>query len=122
MRLNRWLRGAVLVVAVCLSALCFAWCGVSWRLERAGGFMEASALGVNLTDTVVEETPSVIGKRLGSYKIVKEIGRGGMGSVYLATHNVLEKQIAERDVRKAVGHRRAARLGHALLVDFVRAR
>lgn len=34
MRLNRWLRGTVLLVAVCLSALCLAWDVVTWRLER----------------------------------------------------------------------------------------
>jgi eukaryotic-like serine/threonine-protein kinase len=73
-------------------------------LERAGGFMEASALGVNLTDTVVEETPSLIGKRLGSYRIVKEIGRGGMGSVYLATRadDEFQKRVAIKLIKRGM--------------------
>jgi serine/threonine protein kinase len=73
-------------------------------LERAGNFMEASALGVNLSDTVVEETPSVIGQRFGSYKIVKEIGRGGMGSVYLATRadDEFQKRVAIKLIRRGM--------------------
>ena len=30
----------------------------------------------------------------GRYTIVKKLGEGGMGAVYLAIHNVLEKQVA----------------------------
>ncbi|CAN5902360.1 hypothetical protein BH11MYX3_BH11MYX3_29150 [soil metagenome] len=30
----------------------------------------------------------------GRYHIVKKLGEGGMGAVYLATHNLLEKQVA----------------------------
>jgi serine/threonine protein kinase/Tol biopolymer transport system component/tetratricopeptide (TPR) repeat protein len=73
-------------------------------LERAGGFMEASAFGVGLSDTMVEETPSVIGRRLGSYRIVKEIGRGGMGSVYLATRadDEFQKQVAIKLIKRGM--------------------
>lgn len=73
-------------------------------LERAGGFMEASAFGVGLSDTMVEETPSVIGRRLGSYRIVKEIGRGGMGSVYLATRadDEFQKEVAIKLIKRGM--------------------
>jgi eukaryotic-like serine/threonine-protein kinase len=36
----------------------------------------------------------VIGEKLGSYTIVKELGRGGMGAVYLSIHGVLERKAA----------------------------
>ncbi len=38
----------------------------------------------------------LIGKRIGAYKIKNEIGRGGMGAVYLATRDdgSFEQQVA----------------------------
>ncbi len=73
-------------------------------LDRAGNFMEASAFGVSLSETVVEETPSVIGMRLGAYRIVKEIGRGGMGSVYLAIRadDEFQKRVAIKLIKRGM--------------------
>jgi len=73
-------------------------------LERAGNFMEGSALGVGLSETMVEETPTMIGKRLGAYRIEKEIGRGGMGSVYLATRadDEFQKQVAIKLIKRGM--------------------
>ena len=45
-------------------------------------------------------TESVPGRRMGAYEIVEEIGRGGMGTVYLARrHDDFEKQVAIKRVR-----------------------
>src|SRR5918992_3964742 len=37
---------------------------------------------------------SLLGKELGGYRIESEIGRGGMGIVYLATQTRLERRVA----------------------------
>jgi serine/threonine protein kinase/Tfp pilus assembly protein PilF len=46
--------------------------------------------------TLRRDDPSQIGKRIGAYEIVREIGRGGMGTVYLAERadGQFEKQVA----------------------------
>lgn len=41
-----------------------------------------------------EHTPSEVPQAIGSYAIVRELGRGGMGVVYIAEDPVLERQIA----------------------------
>jgi eukaryotic-like serine/threonine-protein kinase len=74
--------------------------------EEAGSFIEDPALGTGvLPDTVVDETVNVlIGRRLGSYKIVREIGRGGMGSVYLAMRadDEFQKRVAIKLIKRGM--------------------
>src|SRR5260370_38030094 len=49
--------------------------------------------GEKITRAVEDEAQSlfglspIVGSRLGSYRVVREIGRGGMGAVYLATRD-----------------------------------
>jgi TolB-like protein/Tfp pilus assembly protein PilF/tRNA A-37 threonylcarbamoyl transferase component Bud32 len=46
----------------------------------------------------------MLGKRLGAYAIEREIGRGGMGAVYLASRadNVYQKQVAIKVVKRGM--------------------
>jgi eukaryotic-like serine/threonine-protein kinase len=50
------------------------------------------------------DTQNLIGQRLGLYRIVREIGRGGMGSVYLAVRDDAEyhKEVAVKIVRRGL--------------------
>jgi serine/threonine protein kinase/tetratricopeptide (TPR) repeat protein len=64
------------------------------QYEQAGDFIESPAVAVSPLRTVggsLATTPDLepaedpmAGRRVGSYRLVREIGRGGMGAVYLA--------------------------------------
>jgi TolB-like protein len=62
-------------------------------LQSADAFEECAQ---NASRTLRTEDASAVGRRLGAYTLVREIGRGGMGSVYLAARadGVFEKQVA----------------------------
>jgi serine/threonine-protein kinase len=69
--------------------------------EEAENFIEKPAVVVS--DLVTDEkNQSVIGKQIGSYKIEKEIGRGGMGAVYLATRadEEFQKRVAIKLIKR----------------------
>ncbi|HEY4382819.1 MAG TPA: protein kinase [Acidobacteriaceae bacterium] len=61
--------------------------------------MAVQSEGVSLLDNHV-----LIGERLGMYRIVREIGRGGMGSVYLALRDDQEyhKEVALKIVKRGM--------------------
>jgi len=72
-------------------------------LEQAGSTIDSPLFGAVVPETVVE-SPSMLGKRLGAYRIVQEIGRGGMGSVYLAVRadDEFQKRVAIKLIRRGM--------------------
>jgi len=99
--------------------------------ERAAGFIEAPALAGARTWMEEDFRAPVAGWRLGPYRVEREIGRGGMGAVYLAqradgqyeqtvaiklikrgmdTDLVLERFRAERQILASLDHPNIARL------------
>src|SRR5881296_136176 len=53
--------------------------------ERAGNFIETSAVGLATRIIENEQADLLVDQTIGHYKISKRIGTGGMGDVYLAT-------------------------------------
>src|SRR5262245_17282603 len=72
--------------------------------EQAGDFIEAppaTARESTLSDEAVTlQFDSMVGRRVGAYRIVREIGRGGMGAVYLAVR--ADDQFRQRAAIKLV--------------------
>ncbi len=62
--------------------------------DEAGGFLESLIFGA-AAEMVSETGPGVeSGQRIGPYKIISKIGKGGMGEVYLAQDSRLGRPVA----------------------------
>jgi serine/threonine protein kinase len=48
----------------------------------------------------------VIGQRLGNYQVVRQLGEGGMGVVYLAEHELLRRPAAIKVLHGELGQSR----------------
>src|SRR3954465_2515921 len=83
------------------------------RLEAESMLAEAEGLLDPATDpfeqcadnaavTLRRDEPSQIGQRMGAYKVLREIGRGGMGTVYLAERadGQFQKQVAIKVLKR----------------------
>jgi tetratricopeptide (TPR) repeat protein len=66
--------------------------------REAGGFMEEPAAASMPSDA---DPGAVVGRRIGSYRVLREIGHGGMGAVFLAVRDddAYRKQVAIKLVR-----------------------
>jgi eukaryotic-like serine/threonine-protein kinase len=73
--------------------------------EEAGSFIEEPAVaGVSVGAAVFDEPQPLVGRRVGSYRLVRELGRGGMGAVYLAVRadDEYQKRVAVKLVKRGM--------------------
>jgi serine/threonine protein kinase len=61
--------------------------------SRAGRFLVEPVVD-RIPDLLIDDEPLPAGAQVGSYTIVREIGRGGMGRVYVATDATLGRTVA----------------------------
>ncbi len=62
--------------------------------KNVGSFMEQAAIGEVAEMFDSEDKNLKIGERFNHYEIIKQIGAGGMGEVYLAKDKKLDRQVA----------------------------
>jgi eukaryotic-like serine/threonine-protein kinase len=72
--------------------------------QEAEGFIQGSVFADAAELLVEDEAQAMIGQHIGLYKTTREIGRGGMGTVYLATRDddQYEKQVAIKVVKRGM--------------------
>jgi serine/threonine protein kinase/Tfp pilus assembly protein PilF len=75
--------------------------------DSAGELLDQPFYGsteMNVFESFVEEEDPLLGRRLGSYRIEREIGRGGMGAVYeaLRADNEFNKRAAIKLVKRGM--------------------
>jgi Tol biopolymer transport system component/predicted Ser/Thr protein kinase len=62
--------------------------------DEASSFLESPTLKVVALPFAEEEAELMVGQHIGPYQVLREIGRGGMGEVYLARDSRLGRQVA----------------------------
>jgi len=69
--------------------------------DRAGQFLECPG-GLYAAAAVAAEWQPLVGQRFGPYRLLRELGQGGMGAVYLATRDDAEyrKDVAIKIIRR----------------------
>src|SRR6185295_6132606 len=77
-------------------------------IERARGTgVDRAAAGRYVRDLVHRmESRPIVGETIGNYHIVRQIGEGGMGAVYLGTHSILGRPAAIKVVHPELSRNR----------------
>ena len=66
---------------------------------EAPAFLNQDAAAFAAPAMEIPPSPAVAGRHIGPYRLIRELGRGGMGVVYLAERDDVDKQVALKLVR-----------------------
>ncbi len=69
--------------------------------EEAGEFLNDISAADTIRDSI-EKNDGFIGRKIGNYRIEREIGRGGMGVVFLATRQDFHQQVALKLIKRGM--------------------
>jgi serine/threonine protein kinase len=72
------------------------------RDANASGFLRGDALRAGAVAVAEREDASAEGRRIGDYRIVREIGRGGMGTVFLAERQHFRQRVALKVIKRGM--------------------
>jgi eukaryotic-like serine/threonine-protein kinase len=72
--------------------------------EQAGSFLAAPEFGAPATLLAEDRDASLDGQRIGAYRNVRELGHGGMGTVYLAVRDdeTYRKEVAVKLIKRGM--------------------
>jgi serine/threonine protein kinase/Tol biopolymer transport system component len=62
--------------------------------EQAGSFIESTAMAASARALAEEAPESMAGKSIGHYRILQQLGAGGMGEVYVAIDTRTDRKVA----------------------------
>ncbi|TWU22596.1 serine/threonine-protein kinase [Bythopirellula polymerisocia] len=74
--------------------------------QELGSFLEAPAPGLNLSATIAQPITEQSGDTIGHYKLLQQIGEGGMGVVYMAEQSEpIERRVALKIIKPGMDTR-----------------
>ncbi|HEY6104596.1 MAG TPA: hypothetical protein VIV59_01345, partial [Anaeromyxobacteraceae bacterium] len=69
-------------------------CPRSAARQVAGATLALGAPAITPLPEVAQSIDPLVGQTVGSFRVVRPLGRGGMGTVYLAEHPVIGSKVA----------------------------
>jgi serine/threonine protein kinase len=70
--------------------------------EQENSFIEISALEVTARALAEDVPQAMVGQHIGPYRILREVGRGGMGTVYLAEQGEYRREVALKLIKRGM--------------------
>ncbi|HKX32278.1 MAG TPA: protein kinase [Blastocatellia bacterium] len=82
-----------------------------WASDHSGSFIEKPLLDISGDASSDDLQPGYIGRQIGAYQVLQEIGRGGMGTVFLAARadGEYRKKVAIKILQPEVGKKEVER-------------